>query len=143
MNTISNTTRPVISIEESYAIRPAYPCDTANVERGTPMKMVTGTKVAPVTAASDVVCGVAVVGNKAAGTDVTIQSIFGIIQQARAEGSGLVPGAFVSCIGMSGGLPDVSVTAAAGLAYAMVLVGGADEEEVTIGVLRAPVRIPA
>jgi len=143
MNTIGGTTVNLVSHEELYAIAHSFEC-TASVEKSCIVKMNNDGTVSPVEAVTDKPFGMVTVGCKNADEKVTVLSPYVAIVKGYADGV-IDEGEYVNAKAWEAteGKMEYKVAAAASHAVGQCIIGGADNTEVTIGILRVPVTQPA
>ncbi len=136
--TLSSAKKNPLPLVESYSLNKGFVCDTV-VNEGAIVKLKVNGEVTPVTAVTDKVLGVVVVGNKAISGKVTVQTNFSAIAVGQSDAATAIADE-VACSGIDGGTlkTKYKVAVATNVIVGTVLVGGANLAEVVIGIHRQP-----
>ncbi len=142
VETLAQTGATKIPVCESYAINKSHVCDTV-VKKSCQVKLLSTGVVTPVTAQTDVVYGMVVVGNKVVDTYVTVQTNFKAIVVGTAAGT-IAIAAKVAAASYSGSTEKVTYGAAistnweVGVALSASTVG----LDITVGLYRVARLVP-
>jgi hypothetical protein len=107
----------------------------AALPKGAIVKLGTNGKVSAVAAATDQPLGMVTTGSKAADEDVTVLTPFIAVVKGKASGAGCDAGVEVAAEALDGtdDLMDYAVAAATNRVVGVVIEGGADGEEIWVG----------
>ena len=141
ITTLGAKTVKDITVEESYLIAIKRTADDADMRRGRIVTLDSDGEVSLVSAATEYPLGMVVSGGEAVGDTVTIATPFYAIIRAKASGAVAI-GDRLACNGQDSGTDKLStfiVAVATNYVSAVALTAGADEAEITVGLLRTPV----
>lgn len=135
MNTLGQTTKVVVTREESYSLNISFVSD-AILPKGSLVRLLSTGHVSAATNAD--AFGIVTVGCKAVGEKVTVQTQFNTELVGKADGAVAI-GDLLTTTGYdaTAELSKYKVAATTNLIVAVALSAGADTEEVVVGVLRA------
>lgn len=134
ITTIGNSSKTVVFFEDSKGIGYTFPAAAA-LPKGVPVKLGTDGRVSAVAAATDIPIGMISTGSKDADETVTVLTAFVAVVKGKASGAGVDAGVEVAATALDAAddLVDYAVAAATHRVSGVVLEGGADGEEILVG----------